>query len=226
MTKLALAISTALLSITLGAGAALATPTVVTGTSIPPLLAPPGVDDALQIFLNGTQVAGFPITVGAEAACAVTDSGIGGCSFERGNFTFGPVTISPNLAMANQIAVFYLPGTTTIDAVFALGCERNPATGLCTDTPSFVVLTTNAAHPFDFSILPSVNVGIGFTGTEIAGGGPTAFDVTNFITVTGAIRDQIYTARLVLNNVPEPVTLSLFGAGLLGAVAMRRRKRA
>ena len=30
---------------------------------------------------------------------------------------------------------------------------------------------------------------------------------------------------LIVREVPEPVTLSLFGAGLAGAVAMRRRKK-
>ena len=159
-----------------------------------------------------------------EAACAISDSGIGGCGFERGNFTFGAVTVSPALALANQIAIFYLPGTTTIDAVFALGCDRNPATGLCTEQPVFSILTASAAHPFDFSILPSVNVTIGFAGTELLG--TTWFDLTNFITVTGASESQHYTARLVLtNDVPEPLTLSIFGAGLAGAAAMRRRKQ-
>jgi hypothetical protein len=35
-----------------------------------------------------------------------------------------------------------------------------------------------------------------------------------------------YAFRTVSNGVPEPLTLSLFGAGLLGTVVMRRRKRA
>ena len=37
--------------------------------------------------------------------------------------------------------------------------------------------------------------------------------------------DNSGTQTLDVNRVPEPVTLSLFGAGLLGAAAMRRKKK-
>jgi hypothetical protein len=36
----------------------------------------------------------------------------------------------------------------------------------------------------------------------------------------------VYAGNIPVRNVPEPITLSLFGAGIAGAVAMRRRKKA
>ena len=137
MNKTTFAISAVLSFLALGSSAALAVPATIIGTSIAPLVAPPGVDDALQIFRNTTnQVGGFPITLSAEALCADPAS-IGGCAFSLDTFTpAGGVTINPLASMENQIAVFYLPGTTSIDAIFALGCDgndpnRSTSTGLC-----------------------------------------------------------------------------------------------
>ena len=55
------------------------------------------------------------------------------------------------------------------------------------------------------------------------------FDVTDFAQVggnsTGLYVDYNYAQSGLVNDpVPEPVTLSLFGAGLAGAIAVRRRK--
>jgi hypothetical protein len=211
--------------------AASAAPITLAGATVAPLANPPGVDDALQIFLNGSQVGGFPITLAGEATCANPATPINGCSFSRDAFTFGggSISVGPNGAMSNQIAVFYAPDGVTIDAIFAIGCDntRDASTGLCIGTPNFTIVTPDPAHAFDFSQLAGAHVTIGFTGTEIAGNLPTAFDLTNYLTVTGAAEGQNYTALLVLNNaVPEPMTLSLFGAGLAGAAALRRRRKA
>ncbi len=155
MKKIALAAAAAMIAL----GASSASAATITGTSVALLAGPPGVDDAFQVFLNGTnQVVGFPITLAGEAACANPADPINGCSFSRDTFTPASppaaqpgVIISPRASLANQIAVFYLPDGTTIDAIFALGCDvdRDPATGLCIGQPNFTIVTPDPAHPFN-----------------------------------------------------------------------------
>jgi len=50
--------------------------------------------------------------------------------------------------------------------------------------------------------------------------------VQTFFGSTGPITsDSAFTLNGTVGAVPEPITLSLFGAGLVGAAAVRRRKK-
>jgi hypothetical protein len=222
MNKTGLAFSAALMILT--AGAAVASP--ITGTAVSGL--PAGVSDVFNIFYNGSHVGGMTITQAGEAACADPVAGLGGCSFSAEGVTIGGVTISPNVGMSNLVAVFYEPDGVTVSEVFAIGCEsgpRDPATGKCTGTANFSVITPDPAHPFDFSLLSSIGMSVGFTGSEIDGAAATSFPLLNYIGVNTTDHGPIFVNLVSANEVPEPVTFSVFGAGLAGAFAMRRRKQ-
>lgn len=56
---------------------------------------------------------------------------------------------------------------------------------------------------------------------------PEAFTITDLgLSGNANIGATLFGFQVATDPVPEPVTISLFGAGLAGAVAMRRRKRA
>ena len=228
MKKIALAFTAML---TIGTGAASAAPIVITGNSIPSF-APAGLSDAFNVFFfNGP---GNPVTflggVSAFAAdeIACVDPSAGGCSFSADPI-FGPgVSILPNVANSNLIAVFYEPGSTSlISDIFAIGCDTRGADGKCTSGGNFSFISRKDGGPgLDISVLPA-GMSVGFYGNEIAGGAATVFGIGNFITVTSTAEHNPVFAQFISRNeeVPEPVTLSLFGAGLAGVIGLRRRKK-
>lgn len=214
-------------------GAAVATPvpTTLTGTSIPAL--PSGVSDLFNIFVSGTRVGGIQVTQAGEAACGNPVSILGGCSFSANALTVGGITISPKVSLSNKVAVFFEPNSTTISDIFLIGCEsvRDTQTGLCSGAANWSVLTADPITGFiDYNALlsglPTFGMSVGFVGTESATGGATAFPLGNYLTVTGNVGRLPIGANFVSSNdLPEPFTLSLFGAGLAGAIAMRRRRK-
>ena len=232
MKKIALAFTAML---TIGTGAASAAPIVITGNSIP-TFAPAGLSDAFNvIFFNG---AGKPVTflggvssfAADEIACA--NPAAGGCSFSA-NPIFGPgVSILPNVAISNLIAVFYEPGSTSlISDIFAIGCDIRGADGKCVidadNGADFTFVSRKDGGPgLDISALPA-GMSVGWTGTEIAGGAATIFGVGMFANITNDAGNPPVLVQFISRNeeVPEPVTLSLFGAGLAGVIGLRRRKK-
>ncbi len=98
-------------------------------------------------------------------------------------------------------------------------------TGVQTDVVTGEMLTFNDGSS-EFINTPSSTSGggafIGFTdfGQSITS---VTYDAVNDIV---ALDDIQYASANSVTPVPEPLTLSLFGAGFAGAVAMRRRKKA
>jgi hypothetical protein len=116
-------------------------------------------------------------------------------------------------------------------------CCTLPQNGFVDITDNTITYTADEAANFaggiifDFSGAPTItdvtldplsnsdflSTGITFTDTSVT------FDVTG---VTTAAANESLILDVQTAAVPEPFTLSLFGAGLAGAAAMRRRKKA
>jgi hypothetical protein len=224
----------AALLLALGATSANAVPTTITGTSISTFM-PAGISDAFNVLLNNG--AGVPPTylggVSAFASDEVTCSSpaLNGCAFGTG----GPISatgilVTPNIANSNLIAVFYEPGSTTdISDVFAINCALRGADGKCiideTHGDEFVFISRKDGGPsLDISVLPT-GMSVGFIGTEIAGGAATVFPIGMFASITDTTGKPVFLQFISANEVPEPVSLSLFGAGIAGLAALRRRKK-
>lgn len=233
------AIIAALVLAVVGSGAAAANPVTLNGNPVGlgPAL-PVGVSDAFNVFVNGTLYPIIHVTPAGEKACADPVSILGACSFSAQGFQVGNIIISPKKSISNQIAVFFEPNGKTISDIFLIGCEavpgsainRDPGTGLCIGNTNWSILTADSTGFIDYSSLvaglSAVNMSVGFVGTESAANFATGFGANPFISVTGNInRLPIFANFLSRNDVPEPFTLSLFGAGLAGAMTLRRKKK-
>ena len=62
--------------------------------------------------------------------------------------------------------------------------------------------------------------------TELAGGAGTIFDMTIYLDPTFQETSGMTARFIYVNEVPEPATLTLFGAGFAGISAFRRRRKA
>jgi hypothetical protein len=155
------------------------------------------------------------VTAAQEATCSVLL--LNGCLY-----TMNPgVGILVNTGALKTI--IYTDATkSTISAVFGTYCVANG--GDCTDVLAFV-----AAKPgqgaLDLTLLGDItNNPFGILGT---GPGGTQFSADAYLT-PGETNDAGIHANFLAANVaavPEPLTLSLFGAGLAGVIGMRRRKQ-
>jgi hypothetical protein len=63
------------------------------------------------------------------------------------------------------------------------------------------------------------NVSLGFGDSAFG-----AATITSIVDPAGYATIEVHLDQIEVSQVPEPITLSLFGAGLAGAVAIRRRK--
>jgi hypothetical protein len=197
----------------IGSGAANALP-------FPPTLFQPAAG-ALQPYQDGIFVLQpAPPPVGAISLAHFTAtysdinpcSGVnlvGGCFFQMPN----PSGIPMNSAMEDRFTVVYQPNSTIIDAIFGIQCGN----GSCT----MAFLSRMNGQTIDLTGVDTSNF---FGVTELSGVPSTVFDATYYLDPT-FVQNQHGFARFIVSAVPEPVTLSLFGAGLAGAVAMRRRKK-
>jgi len=238
--KTVFAFCAALSFMALGVSAAVATPVPTTLTGTPVSTLPPGVSDAFNIFVGGNRVGGIVVTPADEANCADPVAILGACSFSTPGFQIGSITINPKKSVSNQIAVFLEPNSTTkISDILLIGCEdvpgspvnRDAQTGLCLGETNWSVLTGDLVTGFiDYNALvtglSALNLSVGWVGTESLADQATAFPAGFFLDITGNIDHLPIGANFISSNdLPEPFTLSLFGAGLAGAVAMRRRKK-
>ena len=108
---------------------------------------------------------------------------------------------------------------------FAIACGTACGSGgsnIYTDALDFTVDNVTLA---DFQASPGKNGGFYFA-VDICDGTSSGTDPVQCKGQPGATGPVSAEVDAPITSVPEPFTLSLFGAGLAGAVAMRRRKKA
>ena len=133
-----------------------------------------------------------------------------------------PYNIAVNSALENKPTLVYEPDGVTLSDVFGIRCEDvfNGGQGGC----YLVFLSRIGNQPF---IIPSdVDTSGWYSVTELAGGLGTVFDMTIYLDPTFQSNSSDTVRFISANEVPEPATLGLFGAGFAGLTAMLRRKKA
>jgi hypothetical protein len=184
----------------------------ITGTAAPGFINA----DAMSIFDTTPSFVSLDflgVTSAQEATCSTLL--LNGCLY----------TMDPTKGIvvnnAQKATIIYTDATlAVVAAVFGIQCVGPAAT--CTDVLAFVAAKPGAGA-LDLSILGALSqYDYGILGS---GPGGTSFSADAYL--TPGEKDSglhaVFTAANV--TVPEPITLSLFGAGLAGAAAMRRRKR-
>jgi hypothetical protein len=201
--------------------------TIVPGNSIPTFAG--NAQDSLNLIALNPP--GAPIPIGGSGATAAdialcADAALNGCSFDFGSIGPG---IALNNNNSNLVAVFYLPDLVTIDALVVIGCDTRGLDGKCTSEGNLAFLTRQAGGPgLDLTGAPA-GMAIGWQYSEVLGGAGTVFNLNQFINVFDRSLEPgtgpILLSFAVRNPVPEPLTLSIFGAGLAGAFVIRRKAK-
>jgi len=167
-------------------------------------------EDAMFIFKPGS---------GVIESLAVTNSDINGCStvLVGGCFFTVPngLGLPFNSSLEDRWTMVYEPGGTTLSDIFGMTCNGVSC--------NLAFLSRIGNQPID---LTGVDTSNWFAVTELAGVPSTIFDASYYL--SPGYRDQFpgtFARFISANDIPEPATLTLFGAGLLGAAAIRRRKK-
>jgi hypothetical protein len=185
----------------------------------------------INTFVNG----GSPITGNYGTISLVTDSG-------NPNQTDITVTMNSPYGLvttgsANDVIDFELTGFTPPVTIsnntpgFTLGSAGGYGTPGATGTFNFAILCDSATcgtggnNPYTGSFSFDINVPIGDFTVDDKGFYFAADICTNVVSSRCAGQTGPATTTTTTNNVPEPITLSLFGAGLAGAAALRRRRK-
>jgi hypothetical protein len=155
---------------------------------------------------------GFPTFALSPSADTLTLDGssqtgiFGAFNLQNGTYFVGD---SGNLM---ESEFFTIPQTITIDGVtqtVSLNVENDVFNPSSRNTDNLIISGTSIFFGGAANTLLTID---GFNSDDFGVGGSQDF------TLTASLTDR--------SPVPEPVTLSLFGAGLAGAAALRRRKKA
>ena len=182
---------------------------------VPPTLFQPqaGVagpfEDNMFVFKPGT---------GVLESLGVTNTDIGACSTVLAGGCFftvpNPLGIPLNANQEGRYTLVYEPDGVTLSDIFGMTCNGASC--------NLAFLTEIPGQSIDLTGVDTSNF---YAVTEIAGAPVTVFDATYYLDPTWLRNNPGSFARFVSTTVPEPATLTLFGAGILGAAAMRRRKK-
>jgi hypothetical protein len=218
MKKFAIAAAAAMM--VLSSGSAYAAQTLITGSSLATFAG--SASDSLTLLSLGNPVTVLNTIAATEAdEIACLDPALGGCFFSFGS---GAGTGNGlNYANANIFTIIYEPDHVTVSDVFGISCQVTNTDGFCTGGTLGFVSRKPGAPGLDISALLG-NINNDRIGYEIAGGEATNFGASFYLNPTvfpPTTTAAIFTSRN--EEVPEPLTLSLFGSGLAGLAAIRRR---
>ncbi|HWU54355.1 MAG TPA: PEP-CTERM sorting domain-containing protein [Rhizomicrobium sp.] len=136
---------------------------------------------------------------------------VGGCLFTVPN----PLGLAFNPSQQDRLTLVYEPDGITLSDIFGVTCNG--------DTCNLAFLSRIGNQAID---LTGVNTSDWYAVTELAGVPSTIFDATYYLDHDFLLANPGSFARFVsANEVPEPATLTLFGAGALGAAVIRRRRK-
>ena len=156
-----------------------------------------------------------------ETSCA--DPEFGGCQFQ---FTSGTGTgTTLNNSRSDTFTIIYEPDGVTVSDIFGIACDtRDPTTGLCSSGAALAFASRIPGGPgLDITQLPP---GTDRFGTEIGGAAGTSFDASFYLN-TDSFPEASASFVSANDQVPEPGTLALFGAGLvvMAGIGARYRRR-
>jgi len=224
-------LKTALLSAALAVGCsatAIASPTVYHGlpaTTVDPTLAPPGlaIDGHLQVVFTFSDAANedLILTIPSLASNPIID-----------NHTT-PLGTVVDLGTFTNNVVFELQNLKTTSTYFsdALDSGHDYHVRLDANYTDFGVGALSGQALLNVNSLASQGYSIVFMAWEDHATNTHYCDANGHNCVNGSdwdYNDVIYALAYKVNEhtlVPEPLTLSLFGAGLAGAAALRRRRK-
>jgi hypothetical protein len=141
---------------------------------------------------------------------------LGGCAFSV------DIPAPLDLSLVDKFTLVYEPDGTTVSDLFGITCGSDTSNGQACTSAYWIFLSTIPGQTLDFTGFSTTGF---FTETEIPGGTGTVFDATRYI----APQFQgNYFARFSSANeeIPEPATLTLVGAGIAAVATMRRRRKA
>jgi len=152
---------------------------------------------------------GLAVTPADISACSTVV--VGGCFFNVPN----PLGLAFNAAQEGRYTLVYEPDGITLSDIFGMNCN-----GVSCNL-AFV-----SEIPGQSIDLTGVDISNFYAVTELAGVPSTVFDASYYLDPAWLRSNPGSFARFVsANDVPEPATLTLFGAGIIGAAAIRRRRK-
>jgi hypothetical protein len=210
MRKNAFAFLAAAAMTTLGSVAAQALPSPPTAF-VPQAGSAQSYSDGMFVFKAPplTSVESFSVTNADINSCSTIL--VGGCFFDIANVP----GLGVNSSMENKFTLVYEPDGVTLSDVFGVNCNGQ--------TCDLAFLSKRNGVPIDLTGVDTSNF---FAVTEIAGADSTVFDATYYLDPTWVRLNNGFARFVSANDVPEPVTVTLFGAGIAGLAVVRRRRKA
>jgi len=210
MRKIGFAFIAAAALTALGSIPALAVPTSPP-TSFVPLAGPvQSFDDAMFIFKPGSGVIESKAVTSSDINSCSTVL-VGGCLFTVPN----PLGLGFNSSLESRLTLVYEPDGITLSDIFGITCNGVSC--------NLTFLSRIGNQAID---LTGVDTSNWFSVTELAGVPSTIFDATYYLDPTYVrLNPGTFSRFISSNEVPEPATLTLFGAGMLGAAVIRRRRK-